>query len=45
MLKTAKIKKGSKSLQQITVDVDRLGEKASKFYLKTYMVASGRNQI
>ncbi|KAG6791761.1 hypothetical protein POTOM_000894 [Populus tomentosa] len=40
MLKTAKIKKGSKSLQQITVDVDRLGEKASKFYLKTYMVTS-----
>ncbi|XP_061979287.1 BAG family molecular chaperone regulator 2-like [Populus nigra] len=29
MLKTAKIKKGSKSLQQITVDVDRLGEKVT----------------
>ncbi|KAJ6341864.1 hypothetical protein OIU78_009915 [Salix suchowensis] len=29
MLKTAKIKKGSKSLQQITLDVDQLGEKVT----------------
>ncbi|KAJ6712408.1 BAG FAMILY MOLECULAR CHAPERONE REGULATOR-LIKE PROTEIN [Salix purpurea] len=35
MLKTAKIKKGSKSLQQITLDVDQLGEKVTSFETTT----------
>lgn len=43
MIKSANIEKASKSLQQISLEVDRLGEKVSKFYLKKYMVASDRN--